>query len=102
MTDCILAVDIGTSSLKIGLISMAGDVVSLEKARNIQTDAKFCGQSWLHTLRFAFNKIKNKSEYNILGMCISGNGPTVVTERGITVMWNQDTPLPIDFLEKEK
>ena len=49
MTDCILAADIGTTSLKIGLISMKGDLVSLATARNLQKDARFCGSNWLQT-----------------------------------------------------
>ncbi len=101
MTECILAVDIGTTSLKVGLISMSGDLVSLASARNLQTDAKFCGQYWLETLRFAFNKIKNKDKYKIIGMCVSGNGPTVVAQNGLTVRWDQETPFPDDFYEKE-
>ena len=44
MTDCILAADIGTTSLKVGLISMKGDLVSLATARNLQKDARFLEQ----------------------------------------------------------
>lgn len=101
MTECILAVDIGTTSLKVGLISMTGDLVSLASARNLQTDAKFCGQYWLETLRFAFNKIKNKSDFKIVAMCVSGNGPTVTTDKGFTVRWDEDSPFPDDFYERE-
>ena len=101
MTDCILAADIGTTSLKIGLISMKGDLVSLATARNLQKDARFCGSNWLQTLRFAFNKLKNKSESNIVGMCVSGNGPTVVTDNGLTIRWDEETPILDDFSEKE-
>ena len=56
MTECILAADIGTTSLKVGLISMKGDLVSLATARNLQKDARFCGSNWLQTLRFAFTQ----------------------------------------------
>ena len=101
MTDCILAADIGTTSLKIGLISMKGDLVSLATARNLQKDAKFCGQYWLETLRFAFNKIKNKSDFKIVAMCVSGNGPTVVTENGLTIRWDEETPILDDFSDEK-
>ncbi len=101
MTECVCAVDIGTTSLKVGLISLDGDLISLSSAKNITTDAKFCGANWLETLRFAFNKLKNKNDCKIVAMCVSGNGPTVVTDKGFTIRWDEETPFEYDFAQKD-
>ena len=96
MIETILCVDIGTTSLKSGLITDGGEVVSFYSYRFDNPCDRFIANEWLQGLtisvRRLFDKIEEGTEVVIKGISVSGNGPTVVLPSGITVRWNEKTP----------
>ena len=104
----VLSVDIGTTSLKAsisgvfshsGIIVMASSRIHYPKTitENKYKESDF----WLPSLKEALFDLKNKCnnlEQNpfetLVGICISGNGPTIVSKDGTTLLWN--TPITID------
>ena len=99
MTDVILCVDIGTTSLKAGFITAAGEVVSFSSIPYNSSS-----QDWLLTLKEAvnelfFKKMKSvpvvkkiftaKSVPVVKAISISGNGPTLVSQEGKILHWNE-------------
>ena len=92
MTDTILCVDIGTTSLKAGLITADGEVVAFCSLPFEEPHDRFLACSWYDTFLRAKDELTRGAENaNIVGISISGNGPTVVTESGLTFRWNEDT-----------
>ncbi|MCR5605919.1 MAG: hypothetical protein K6F69_03765 [Treponema sp.] len=105
----VLSVDIGTSSLKAsisGVFSHSGIIVmasSRIRFPKIETENKYKEATfWLPALKEALKDIKNKCEAleqnpfeSLAGICISGNGPTIVSKDGTTLLWN--TPITIDI-----
>jgi sugar (pentulose or hexulose) kinase len=95
MSDAILCVDIGTTSLKAALITPPdGEVVSfcsvpIEESQNTAS-------LWYGAFFQAVCDLKGqcaltgKSVGAIDKIVISGNGPTVVSDDGYTVFWNED------------
>ena len=107
MTDAVLCVDIGTSSLKAAYISLKGDViafsrVTLEKANE--------SNRWLFALKQGIaelkTEIKNKSQNQgmlpiIKAISISGNGPSLANSKG-AFLWNESLGnLDLSKLPKE-
>ncbi len=94
MSDAILCVDIGTTSLKAGLVTALGEVVSICSVRfNSATDKYHIARKWLPAFKSAVKKLWTDCGERGLSVVlkaasISGNGPTVVTEDGTTVLWN--------------
>ena len=97
MIETVLCVDIGTTSLKSGLITDSGEVVSFYAYRFENPCDRFIAMEWLQgfniSVRRLFEKAENSKEITIKGISISGNGPTVVLPNGITVRWNEKTPV---------
>ncbi len=94
MTDTVLCVDIGTTSLKSGLISTEGEVVFLCVETFLQPDDDHIALQWLDSFKLCADKVRNFCDANsfcIKALSVSGNGPTVVTQEGGTVRWNEDT-----------
>ena len=96
MTDAVLCVDIGTTSLKAGLITAEGEVVSVCKVKlSLLTDRYHIAQNWLPAFYRAVKKLATSlgsascQKLRILALSLSGNGPTVVTEQGTTILWNE-------------
>lgn len=103
-----LCADIGTSSLKAALVSDKGQVLSFSKIEFSSTDKSKIALEWFTALKESINAIKNelKKTENIScssnlfdlktdtikidAICISGNGPTIVSEDGTTLLWNED------------
>lgn len=94
MTDPILCVDIGTTSLKAALITVEGEVVAfssipIEESQNTAS-------LWYGAFFQAVRELKNHCRQaglslgQIYKIVISGNGPTVVSDCGYTVFWNED------------
>ena len=95
MSDAILCVDIGTTSLKAAFITPPhGEVVSfcsvpIEESQNTAS-------LWYGAFFQAVCELKKqcaqagKSVGPIYKIVISGNGPTVVSDDGYTVFWNED------------
>ena len=94
MSDAILCVDIGTTSLKAAFITPHGEVVSfcsvpIEESQNTAS-------LWYGAFFQAVCELKGqcslagKAIGTVDKIVISGNGPTVVSDDGYTVFWNED------------
>ena len=87
MNDVVLSVDIGTTSLKAGLITAEGEVVSFCSVPIENPHDRFVAFSWYSTLLKAVKSFDAKAK--IIGVAVSGNGPTLVTDFGFTFRWNE-------------
>lgn len=92
MIESVLCVDIGTTSLKAGVITARGEVVSFSTSRFADSEDRFIAGKWIFALKSALDDIQKKldSQVKIQAIVISGNGPTVVTQSDLTVRWNED------------
>lgn len=93
MIETVLCVDIGTTSLKAGLISASGEVVSFSKYTFLDYDNRMIAHKWLGALSQCVSKIKKNlksQDVKIKAISISGNGPTIVSKSGMTLRWNED------------
>ena len=91
MKDAILCVDIGTSSLKAAYMPDAPKSIAYARASFTEKDSTKIAREWISALKNAVEELKQKSpDTGIEAVCISGNGPTVVSDNGLTLMWSQD------------
>jgi len=92
MIESVLCVDIGTTSLKAGVITAKGEVVSFSTSRFADPEDRFIAGKWIQALKSALSDIQKvlDSQIKILALVISGNGPTVVTQSALTVKWNEN------------
>lgn len=102
MTNAVLCADIGTTSLKAGLITEEGEVVSVASAKILvkEEEKSFIAEKWMAAFNCAVKKVfagissaesgNNCKKINICALSISGNGPTVVSQNGRTELWNED------------
>lgn len=88
---CIFSADIGTTSLKAGIITAAGDLLAYSAQSIEPEDTSFIANEWLAALKNAADEMYNYLT-DVEAVCISGNGPTLAAESGRTLLWN--TPLP--------
>lgn len=91
MIDTVLSVDIGTTSLKAGLITADGEVVFIYRKKYHNSQSKYVATQWVTVFEAAFEKAitfcqKNNTQIKAIG--ISGNGPTIVDSNGLTLLWN--------------
>ena len=93
--DCVLSADIGTSSLKAALITECGDVLAQAK-RKFSPDVT--AQDWLEAWVGVYRELVNwlssnvsTKSYEIVAICISGNGPTLVATGGTDCTDNRDS-----------
>ena len=96
MTETVLCVDIGTTSLKAGLISAAGEVVSFSSNKFGNPEDRFIAGFWGRSLKTALLEIQKNikdADIKISAISISGNGPTVVSMSEMTVRWNEQIDL---------
>lgn len=91
MIQTVLTVDIGTTSLKAGLVSAAGEVVSSTSYKFKKADDRYIAKQWFHALQIAIDKMNCdfENEVTVLGIAVSGNGPTLVCKNGLTFRWNE-------------
>lgn len=83
----ILCADIGTTSLKMGIISQKGEVLcSVQKFFSNKNDS-FLANQWLLAFKAGCAELSATS-VQISAICISGNGPTLAAENGRTLLWN--------------
>lgn len=99
MQSAVLCADIGTSSLKAALISPEGDVFAFERIRFdsiCQNKKEASPKLWFDAFCEASLRLTSSKNdtTKILGICISGNGPTVASENGQFLLWN--IPLKLD------
>lgn len=88
----VFAVDIGTTSLKAGLITAQGEAVFICNVPYTAPANRFVAEGWLWALKSAADKLKaaNLSDVEIAGIAVSGNGPTLVNEAGFTLPWKEN------------
>ena len=93
MSDTILCVDIGTTSLKAALVTASGEVVSFSSVSIEAPQDRFVACSWYDLFIRAVRELAQKGgeACRVAAISISGNGPTVVTDCGLTFRWNEDT-----------
>ena len=90
--DCVLAVDIGSTALKAGLITKAGEVLAMTSVAYSAPENRFVAEGWIWALKAAIEKIADPEPVEgpqIKALAISGNGPTLVSESGLTLRWNE-------------
>lgn len=109
MIKTVLSLDIGTTSLKAGLITAKGEVVFICRKGIPEKDSRYVPQFWFNCLEAACKKLQLKlnsiaEEVEICGISVSGNGPTVVTQEGLVYKWNEELSdeLKQSFLEENK
>lgn len=91
MNSNILCADIGTTSLKAGIINSNGEVVSFSVKQFSTTETDFLAQNWLH--EFIQCTVQMNQNTEIHAICISGNGPTVISDNGRTLLWNKENTI---------
>lgn len=93
MIETVLCIDIGTTSLKAGLITATGEVVSISTKKFSDPQNRFIATKWLPALKRILKDFSKERLAGVKGIVISGNGPTVVSCSGMTLRWNE----PIDY-----
>lgn len=92
MIETVLCVDIGTTSLKTGLITCNGEVVSFSAQRFSNVENRYIALNWKDNLKNAIKDMQsqcNMEHVSIKAITVSGNGPTVVASDGLTFKWNE-------------
>lgn len=82
MNEHILCIDIGTTSLKAGIVDPTGKLTAYTKIE--LTGGDFAANEWLT----AFESAKKRLSLSYDAICVSGNGPTIASESGRTILWN--------------
>lgn len=86
----ILCVDIGTSSLKAALINEEGNVIAKTRRKFLLVTTEHSSKEWFPALQNAVADLFNAApEAKADGICVSGNGPTLVAPTGETFLWNE-------------
>ncbi len=83
----VLCVDIGTTSLKTAVIDTEGSVLGFERESFTPDGNGFEAEKWIYALETCARRLSKKCEIN--AVCISGNGPTLASEDGRTLLWNE-------------
>ena len=96
MADCVLAVDVGSTSLKAGLIERDGTVAAMCSVPYSAPENRFVAEGWIWALKGAVDKLvaggaalRQAQGPQVVALAISGNGPTLVSETGLTLRWNE-------------
>lgn len=98
MEQAVLAIDIGTTSLKAALITEGGAPLVQSRRGLPLRDAHYAAREWLPALRSALADMLRgdaagcaacAARARPAALCVSGNGPTVVTASGETLLWNE-------------
>ncbi len=89
----VVAIDIGSTSLKAAVIDCRGKVLTCSRveygAFNFKPN-EFSGV-WLRALKEACGQAETL-RHEISAISISGNGPTLVSEDGTTLLWSEKVP----------
>ena len=90
MEQIVLAVDIGTSSLKAAFVSEKGKVSAFSRRPFLLCNTEHASKEWLPAFQNALQDLVSQSpEIRPSGICVSGNGPTLVAQSGETLLWNE-------------
>ena len=102
MTDTILCIDIGTSSLKAALLPDNLKKSPIFVSRQTFPKKSFTEHNsalfYLPALKAALSELWQKNpDYAIEAICVSGNGPTVISEDGRTFLHDEIPSLKSDW-----
>lgn len=90
MEQTVLAVDIGTSSLKAAFVSEKGKISAFNRRPFLLCNTEHASKEWLPAFQNALQDLVSQSpEIRPSGICVSGNGPTLVAQSGETLLWNE-------------
>lgn len=90
MEQTVLAVDIGTSSLKAAFVSEKGKISAFSRRPFLLCNTEHASKEWLPAFQNALQDLVSQSpEIRPSGICVSGNGPTLVAQSGETLLWNE-------------
>lgn len=98
MPDCILSVDIGTTSLKAALITETGKVLAFKRllvpSKPVASVPALLDASvWSGLLADAVASFKQSvPEAFVEAVCVSGNGPSLCSAGGSAFLWNTKIP----------
>lgn len=90
-SNSVLCADIGTTSLKAALVSNDGTVLAFSKQDFAMTNTSRIADEWLNAIVLAVYAM-DRDMSSISAICVSGNGPTIVSEDGTTLLWNEKVP----------
>lgn len=90
MPKTVLCIDIGTTSLKAAVISKNGLQTAFAQKPFANPDSRYISKDWITQLQNCIEEMKSFIK-DVEAVSISGNGPTVVTEKNDTVLWNAKT-----------
>lgn len=86
----VLCVDVGTSSLKAALIDDSGKVIARTRKKFLLINTEHASKEWFPALCNSVKEIFDQNPQEKLdGICVSGNGPTLVAPTGETLLWNE-------------
>ncbi len=75
----ILACDVGTTTVKVGVIDVRGGLVSLARERIPAAGiGGFTVRPWIHALKKALGRLGNHGPGALRAVAVSGNGPSLV------------------------
>lgn len=86
-SNLVLSIDIGTTSLKAALIATNGDCAAFTRIALPDNSSGKLGNFWISALKTALDDMKDLL-CNVSAVCISGNGPTIISQDGTTLLWN--------------
>ena len=89
MAECVLAVDVGSTALKAALIDREGKVASICSLPYSAPENRYVAEGWIWALKGAVDKLMPVEGLKVKALAISGNGPTLVSESGLTLRWNE-------------
>lgn len=96
MNEAVLCVDIGSTSLKAAYMADSPKSIAYARSNYARKDPDRAAREWLPALKEAVKELKEKApDTGIEAVCISGNGPTIVSDDGLTLMWYQDAPTTV-------
>mgnify|MGYP002626186754 FL=1 len=96
MKEAVLCVDIGSSSLKAAFMADSPTPLAFASRTFTTTGSNTFALEWVGALKEVIKELKGKSpDTGIEAICISGNGPTIVSEDGTTFMWSKYSPAKV-------
>ena len=86
--DAVLAVDIGTTSLKAALITKEGRALAFHRQPFSLCGTPQASSEWLPSFKEAIAQLSSLApSARACAICASGNGPTLVAQSGETLSW---------------
>lgn len=93
MSETVISIDIGTSSMKAAAISSGGEVLARTRQKLLMRGSQWVAGDWTFTLeKLMFDICDQLDSREVDALCISGNGPTLVGGDGCgdTLTWDDD------------